>query len=262
MERLWDDGFDGLLPEVAPWVKKSIARKLKTQGKLVLVSAVCPDYEHDGHSFTYRAVSGGVPYIAKQHLRIAHMLHERLAKEGVPLEYHVTLADTEFDLPSVMKKMAQGDPERFLSLCESSCEAIKTDARALGLPLASCRRFTEAFPAWLPTYHEIRDAVWTESETISSVAMDIGSTVAKRWPLYAAMSADPVDEAYCKEMAIRQLAQYAVWGRLAEDTFGNGIVMMNHSTPNLGRVNHLLARKGKERIPILQLALSTVPLAL
>ena len=63
---------------------------------------------------------------------------------------------------------------------------------------------------------------------------------------------------YCSEMVIRQWAQYAAWGECAREKFGN-IVMINHSTPNLSRVNHLIFRGERERIPILQLKTDTLP---
>ncbi|MEJ0053336.1 MAG: hypothetical protein WDN10_01220 [bacterium] len=257
-DSVFPNGIGSLACEVPLKVKKGISRRLRSK-KLILVSAVCPDYARSERGFTYMAVSGGIPHIAKAHLEIVHALLARLQEWGIDLEYHVTLADTEYDLPFVMRKMVDGDPLAFLERCQSSCERIIEEASRRSLPLKTCRRFTRAFPTWFTTYHAALAEVRRELESDSSVRMNVDSNAGSRIALYQAMTSETVTHAYCREMAIRQLAQYMAWGRLAEEVFGTGAVMINHSTPNLSRVNHPFSREGKEAIPILQLAQSTMP---
>ena len=250
--------YDGLLPVVSDWVKKVISRRLLTK-KLILISAVCPDYARENGGFTYVTVSGGIPFIALQQLEIVERILPNLKANKIELEYHVTLADTEFDLPFVVERMTGGDPYEFLSRCQSSCNNIAQEAHSRGIPLKTCRRFTEAFPTWYSTYHAAIEEIKKELVSNDSVRLNLEINSTGRESLYQAMTTKRVTREYCREMAIRQWAQYMTWGRLAESTFGTGVVMMNHSTPNLSRVNHPFARQGQERIPILQLSLSTMP---
>jgi hypothetical protein len=259
---LFDQVFPGdagsLLPEIPQWVKKSISRQLFS-GKVTLVSAVCPDYARNERGFTYRTISGGLPHIASQHLEIARMVQKNLETLSIAFEYHITLADTEFDLPFVVEKMTEGDPFRFLALCEKSCQAIQERADELDVSLSTCQRFTKAFPQWYTIYHKALLEVEHELNINSSVQVDLVDKSTGRESLYQAMTSQLVTQDYCRAMVKRQWAQYMAWGKLATKTFGERIVMMNHSTPNLSRVNHPFSREGKERIPILQLALSTMP---
>lgn len=258
IERLVAGDADRLLVEVPPWVTRALSRRMG-KGKLILVSAVCPDYERCEGRFTYRSMGSGLPFTARQHLGIAARIMEILAQESMALEYHITLADTEFDLPLVVEKLAEGEVERFLEKCESSCRRLKEEARAMGLPLISCGRFTAQFPNWFPHYQEALTIINEEGRTNPTRECDLNANAAKRKPLYQAMAAQPITLEYCRHMVMRQLAQYMAWGRCAEETFGSEMIMMNHTTPNLSCVNHPRFRQGKERIPILQLSITTMP---
>ena len=98
-----------------------------------------------------------------------------------------------------------------------------------------------------------------EAKLNSSTRSDLEISAHKRSRLYFAMTGYKTNSIdYCREMVIRQWAQYAAWGECAREKFGN-IVMINHSTPNLSRVNHLIFRGERERIPILQLKTDTLP---
>lgn len=255
---IFPNDFGGLLTNVSTWVKKAVSRRLKTK-KLLLVSAVCPDYAREERGFTYVTISGNIPYIARKQLEIVARITPILRSYEIELEYHITLADTEFDLPFVVEHMTKGDPFRFLQLCQNSCETICHEAKTLGIPIKSSLRFTQAFPKWHAIYHDCLKVIEKEVESDGSVMMDLLNNTVGRAPLYQAMTSQRVTQEYCRQMAIRQWAQYMTWGKLAEPTFGKGLVMMNHATPNLGRVNHPFSRQGQERIPLLKLSLSTMP---
>jgi hypothetical protein len=255
---VFTDNFDGLLPDIPKWVGNAISRCLASR-KLVLVSAVCPDYAREEKGFTYITISDGVPYIAKHHLEIVRKILPLLQVQGVALEYYMTLADTEFDLPFVVEHMSNGDPFKFLSLCQANCDKLMLEASAMNVPLKSCMRFTQAFPKWYTAYHACLKEIISEIESNSSVRTDLEDKSYGREPLYQAMTSERITQDYCRQMVIRQWAQYMAWGRLAEPTFGKGLVMMNHNTPNLGRINHPFVRQGQERIPLLKLSLSTMP---
>jgi len=255
---VFPDDFGGLLTSVSPWVKNAVSRRLKSK-KLLLVSAVCPDYAREEKGFTYVTISGSVPYIAGKQLEMVQRIIPLLASQGIEFEYHLTLADTEFDLPFVVEHMVNGDPFKFLQLCQESCQAITQKALKMSIPLKSCQRFTQAFPKWFTAYHDCLKKIDEEVQTDGSVRMDLLNNTVGRTPLYQAMTSERVTQEYCRQMAMRQWAQYMAWGKLAEPTFGKGLVMMNHNTPNLGRINHPFARQGQERIPLLKLSLSTMP---
>lgn len=257
---IFPDDFGGLLADIPAWVKSAISRRMSSK-KLLLVSAVCPNYAREERGFTYITISGGVPYIAGKQLEIVRRIVPLLAREGVEFEYHMTLADTEFDLPFVVEHMTGGDPLRFLQLCQDSCQAILQQAKVMDIPLRSCQRFTQAFPSWYRIYHDCLAEIDREIELDSSTRIDLINNTVGREPLYQAMTSERVTQEYCRQMAIRQWAQYMAWGKLAEPTFGKGLVMMNHATPNLGRVNHPFSRQGQERIPLLKLSLSTMPVS-
>jgi hypothetical protein len=246
--------------QIPKWVKESLSRKIWREKKLVIVSAVCPDYERKDGRFTYRNMGSGLPFTASKHLGVIQSMSRMLNEHGVHLEYHVTLADTEFDLPLVMKHLASGDSELFLARCEESCRVIKDEARQLGIPIDVSARFTKTFPEWFDLYHEGFALSKREVEEDRSVRQDLHLLMEGRMPLYRAMAGwGPPDLNYCREMVLRQWAQYMAWGECASRVFGENVVMMNHSTPNLSRVNHPFFRKGRERIPIIQLPITTMP---
>ncbi len=240
------------------WVKRGIGRRLGN-GSLVVVSAVCPDYEVKGGRFTYRKLNEGVPFIAREHLEVAANVGKRLAENGIDFQYSMTLADTEFDLPLVVKALSDGDSAEFLRRCEASCEALKRRATELGIRLLDCKRFTAAFPSWFEIYGKALEYMKRVVTTDESSAFDLDSLSANRMPLYRAMAGGAADAEYCRAMVLRQWAQYATWGECATREFGNNLVMMNHSTPNLSCMNSPVFRNNRERIPILQLGISTMP---
>ncbi len=251
-------GVDDLI-STPKWVKESLSRKILRDKKLVVVSAVCPDYERKNGRFTYKNMGSGLPFTASRHLAIVEQISKSLAKHGLEFEYHVTLADTEFDLPLVVKHFAQDDIELFLARCQQSVVEIGSEASRLGIPLNSCARFIAAFPNWFPVYQQGLEIMRREIVEDRSTRSDLESNAIARMPLYEAMvgySMQNLD--YCREMVIRQWAQYMAWGECAENVFGS-VVMMNHTTPNLSKVNHTLFRKGRERIPIIQLSITTMP---
>ncbi len=257
-DSIFGDSLDYL--EIPKWVKESISRKIWRDKKLTLVSAVCPDYERQNGHFTYRSMGCGLPFTASRHLLIVQAIAKSLAAHDIQFEYHVTLADTEFDLPLVVKHFAQDNVELFFSRCEQSVIAIADEAYRLDIPLHSCARFTTAFSNWCTLYEQGLEIMRREVEQDRSTRSDLEAKAMTRMPLYQAMAGYSVNNAnYCREMVIRQWAQYMAWGYCAEETFGNSVVMMNHTTPNLSKVNHPLFRKGRERIPILQLPITTMP---
>jgi|GEM_PF-5268439 len=247
------------VPEIPAWVLRSIERRIK-KGNLTIVSAVCPDYERINGRFTYKSVGCGVPYVAGQHLQVVKSLISQIP-ESVQVTYSVTLADTEFDLPLVMDHLVGGDPCEFLRRCQASCENIFRLAQAQGLPIKSSNRFTKIFPKWFEFYNLALQGFRFEAETNSSTSFDLAANANSRSSLYFAMTGgvNEGDPEYCREMVLRQWAQYAAWGEAAREVFGQDLIMINHSTPNLGRVNDQLFRRDRERIPILQLSTTTTP---
>lgn len=247
--------FGGLLPSIPPWVQRGVGRRLST-GTFTIVSAVCPDYDREDGRFTYRGMGDGVPYTASRHLELMAAMLPELDRRGIRLDYYMTLADTEFDLPLVVGRMADGDADEFLRRCQRSCERLVVEAQRLGVPLRSCRRFTDEFD-WFPTYHEALAVIDGELAGNASVRGDAELSACRRRPLYQAMADQTVSQDYCRSMVLRQWAQYMAWGKLARGRWPD-LVMVNHSTPNLTRVNHAAFRAG-ERTPILELAITTMP---
>lgn len=252
--------FGNLLAEIPNWVKRGIGRRIEA-GRIMIVSAVCPDYERVNGSFTYQAMGEGLPFTATQHLPIVKHLHEVLSRVGVEVIYHITLADTEFDLPLVVKHLANDSAELFLARCQESCRKLEVLAREMELPIATCGRFTDVFPDWFPTYHTALVAVEEQVRTDSGIKMDLARGAIHRIPLYQAMAGrgTQIPREYAEYMVKRQWVQYMAWGECAEKRFGSGIIMINHTTPNLSYVNHPVMRAGRERIPIIQLSITTMP---
>jgi len=252
-----------LLPEVPGWTKKTAQRRVKQSGgKFTLVSAVCPDYERQDGRFTYDSLGSAIPFIAAHHLRVASVLKEKLEGEGIHFEFHITLADTEFDLPLVVENMTDGDSDEFLRRCECSARELEKKAHEERLNIKSSERFTVAFPDWFQHYNKAvkhLEQEVAEAKQGASITSNFSYEAMSRVSLYKAMAGCEVDSDYCRKMVIRQWAQYMAWGECATQKFGDGFVMMNHDTPNLSRVNDPHFRKGRERIPVLKLNLKTTP---
>lgn len=247
-----------LLPNIPKWVNKGINRRIRNK-EVVLVSAGCPDYERIDGKFTYRNIGGEIPYIMSKHLEVASIMYESLKNLGVNLKYYVTLADTEFDLSLVVKHLTNGDPLKFLDRCESSCCKIKEEALKMGLPILSSSRFTKIFPNWFSHYHRILKIIQEETEEKNSMMQEARGIAFKRKALLRAMADTDISLEYCLQIIFRQWAQYATWGICAREVFGENVIIMNHSTPNLTLINYKKTSQRKERIPILELSLSTMP---
>lgn len=225
---------------------------------IVIVSAVCPDYERLDGRFTYRALGEGVPYITGEHLRLVERLLSNLPRD-MKVQYLVSLADTEFDLPLVVDQLAGGSQEEFFRRCEASCVQIVEEAHGLKLPLQFARRFTDHFPNWFEVYQQALQVVRLEIESNDSTRQDAELKSVQRSPLYSAMAGKIVGRDYAYQMVLRQWAQYMTWGKLARDMWGD-FVMINHSTPNLTRVNHPSFRALNQRpTPIVELNIGTMP---
>lgn len=249
-----------LIAEVADWAKRAIGRQVLLTKNLKLVSAVCPDYEFRDGGFTYRSMGKSLPHNAEQHLRLIEDLLPSIRASGVGVEYYVTLADTEFDLPLVVKHLAQNDRDLFLRLCQESCEVILESCRKRNLPVVWVKRFTQAFPDWFEHYERGLGLIREELEQDPSLHSNLHSSAVYRMPLYRAMANwINIDEKYCEDMVVRQWAQYMAWGECAEKCFGAEFIMINHTTPNLTRVNHPAFRGNRDRIPIVRLGIDTMP---
>lgn len=252
---------NGLLLDTPDWVKRGIVSRIK-KGKLIIVSAVCPNYSrnHEIERFDYKSLDPGVPFTADQHLTIMLKVDDVLRKHNVNLEYYVTLADTEFDLPDVVTHFSNGDPKQFLDSCEENCKAISQKAKECNISLCdNATRFTKQFPNWFETYFHALHIIEKEYES-GLRKHDIDNSAFYRKPLYQAMSRESIiDYNYCIKMVKRQLAQYMTWGKCARERFGENLILMNHDTPNLSVINHLEFRGEKERIPIITLDISTIP---
>ncbi len=247
-----------LLPEIPDWVKRAIGQRL-TRDKITLVSAVCPDYEIKNGKFTYKAMGRDAPHTALQHLKLMKGACDALESLGVEVDYQMTLADTELDLPLVVNNLAGGSKDIFLEKCQESCRVLERQAERLGVRLLGCRRFTEAFSNWYCVYERARQVLEAEMSNSWALKHELNISSQSRLPLYKAMAGQQVGLDYCREMVVRQWAQYMTWGECAEGLYGSGLVMINHSTPNLGKVNYPKFRAGKQRIPILKLNISTMP---
>lgn len=262
IESILTSNEEKLLGEVPKWVIKNIKNRLKRINKLIFVSAVCPDYERKDGKFTYTNVGDGLPFIAEAHLKIMTRISRCCREIGIETEYHVTLADTEFDLPEVMNHLVKGDSDEFLRRCQSSVDIILQKAKTLDIPIFTSTRFTEIFPQWFDYYQVALDHMVNKVKTApqgDSIISNLTYEIATRFPLYRAMAGAKVLNTYCHGMVLRQWAQYMAWGKCAAGVFGEHFIMLNHDTPNLGFVNDQFFRKEKQRIPILKLAFTTMP---
>jgi len=243
-----------VLDQLPKWVKVGIGNKL-VKPKICIISAVCPDYEIANGKFTYRNMGDGLPHTAARHLEFIKQTLPILASAGITFEYHMTLADTEFDLPMIVKHLAGGNPQLFQEKCQKSCEKLMDYAKESDAPLVSCERFTSVFPDWFEQYHKSLQILADNPISQGSVSSEAWSRV----PLYRAMAGREITIDYSREMVVRQRAQYMAWGECATRRFGDSLIMINHLTPNLEFINHPAMRRDRPRIPIIKLPISTMP---
>lgn len=256
---VFSDDCGGLLLNLPEWVRVGIGRRIQG-GAITFASAVCPDYEHDGTTFTYRGLGDRLPFIAMRHLEVMEPVINRLKSRGVTADYHLLLADLEADLPMIVEYLAGGSPEEFIRRCQKSCDALRAEAFRREVPLARCERFSTAFPEWATLYGQTLDRIREEVRSNRTLTTELETVAAKRNPYYRSQAGwRPLSTEDCLGLALRHSAQYSTWGECVTRLCGEDVVVINHATINLARVNDPHFRRGRERIPIVQLNINTAP---
>ena len=205
----------------------------KASRRLEFFCPVCPDYSKVDYS-----LSNGISDSAEQCLAHARELSDALA--GTNHKFYILLADTEDDLPSVLRRLTNGNLTDFFSRCETSVQKINTTAGNLYPTHIQAIRFQEYFGDQFRTQqYAVEINIRKRMQCSPSLRREVEQISEERAAKHALILGRPERD---NELTIRYMAQYGALGILLRKHaigFAKTIVM-NYETPNNKYYNSLL----------------------
>lgn len=190
-------------------------------GKFQIFCPVCPDYGK-GSNF-YKTMGEGLSPEARAGIEATKVLLNLLPEIGLKPKITILVADTEDDLPEVIKNCAGGDVELYKNKCQRSvnevCEVLS------GLEV-SVDTFTHGLGDDFRTTQYLFEKILKENSN-GSLAGLIKSSGSERSEKHSQILGRSENNF---ELTIRYMAQYAALGHIlrADDM----VVLMNYQTPN------------------------------
>ncbi|MBI2141735.1 hypothetical protein HYU16_04925 [Candidatus Woesearchaeota archaeon] len=83
---------------------ENIAQSFASGGKLKIFAPSCPDYKHDGSTYTFGELGNGVSLLGLYQIEFAEKLLQLLDVHGVPYDYIVLTADIEVEDDAMLAK--------------------------------------------------------------------------------------------------------------------------------------------------------------
>lgn len=193
-----------------------IARALSEEHPAIFAPC-CPDYGHNGNTYTFQGVGRGVSLLAECHIEFLEHV-SRLVPEA-----HITLllADQEADDEEIVHAIGV-DRTSFLDCIRGSLERMRERVQALGWDV---RYMTEAIP-------ELRAAEAAFAQKLMGRDTEQGrlrSDMLARIPLYQRINPLMSTTEMLRRTA-RTAAQYVALGEAIARTHG---IVCNHTTTNL-----------------------------
>lgn len=196
---------------------------LSSGGNIEIFCPVCPD--HGVGDRFYRGIGSGIGPEAEGAIASARIILNSLGEQGFNPSIVILVADTENDIPEIIKNSARGDVEFYKSQCQES--VYKIEQRLMNMDGISVSTFHDQYGDNFRETQYRYESVLRSSNDSSLVRMikSIGDERINRHSQILGRAEVNF------ELTIRYMAQYAALGHLIKLVDGPRMVM-NYPTPN------------------------------
>lgn len=201
---------------------------LKHRGRLRFIVPVCPDFSQENSASFYQTIGEGISPQARAAMEAARFIEQTLPQYGFQPEVEILVADTEDDIPEVIERCVDGDPQIYKGRCLSSVRAIKDELNESGS--IDVTTFTLSLGShFRQTQYEYEDVIKRLRGTNAKFDQEVQKLGEMRRERHSKiLGRREVDY----ELTIRYMAQYAALGTLARRA-EEPTILLNYPTPNL-----------------------------
>lgn len=206
----------------------------RMSGKVTVISTVCPDYPHNGTSYTFFGELGSeVSLTAREHLFAVPELMNMLTSAGCEPSWLVLVAD----LPELTEGQREfwsrmaGSKEEYIARCAKSVQAIEH----LGVKAQTFSSFyAEHGLNYLAIQESVAKRILEEAENNPSFASKFFAFMLQRKVLAEKFRGRTLSEPELCQAAAHGMSLYVTHGTLLRKIFlGQNLIVVNHQTTNL-----------------------------
>ncbi len=218
----------------------NIAQSLVSGDKLKIFAPSCPDYKHDGSTYTFGELGNGVSLLGLYQIEFAEKLLKLLDVRGVPYDYTVLTADIEVEDDAMLAKNQVTRAEAIEKLKGTIKETGEYGRLLLTPQNGSTIRsvgFLEEFEGFPEMQKKYEALIRQLQNSSAAFRKDLERLHEGRLGLYARLFPDANQAELLSLMprTIKTMAQYAALGRLARE---QNAVITSHRTLNIPAYNN------------------------
>lgn len=233
-----------------------IAQSLAAGNKLRIFAPSCPDYKHNGSTYTFGELGKGISLLGTYQIEFAEKLLPLLDIYGVSYDYTVLTADIEVEDEAMLAKNRVTKAEAIEKVKGTIKETGEYAAELLTHQNGSTTRsvgFLEEFKGFQELQRSYEALIRQLQNSSLAFRKELEHIHEGRLGLYARLfpEANPTEACKLMPRTIRTMAQYAALGHLARD---QNAAITSHRTLNIPAYNNPKLFLGKpenyRRIPV------------
>ncbi|MDA3840749.1 MAG: hypothetical protein PF572_06735 [Patescibacteria group bacterium] len=229
--------------------RKDERRIRKMNGRVRVVSTVCPDYPHDGEKYVFNGDLGeSASLTAIRHLRAVPGFLDSLSEIGLEVDWTILVADLP-ELVDAQKEFFErvaGSKEEYIRrCCHSVINIEKMATRKCGV-----MTFSQFYSEIDYLFHqeEVARNILAAAEH-SDFSSKFNSFVAERAELAKLFRGRALSRDELREAAAHGMSLYVTHGTLIRERFlGDNVIIVNHLTTNLTNFHLAKFFKGHESL--------------
>ena len=238
-------------------IARTIAQSLSSGNKLSIFAPSCPDYKHDGSTYTFGELGSGVSLLGTCQIEFAEKFLPILDIHGIPYDYTVLTADIEAEDDTMLVKNMVTKAEAIERIKETIKETAEYINGLLMPQNGSTIRstgFLEEFEEFLDLQRKHETLILQLQSTSAPFRKSLERVHEGRLNLYARLFPEATQTELLSLMprTIRTMAQYAALGNLARE---QNAIITSHRTLNIPAYNYTRLFLGKpedyRRLPVL-----------
>ncbi len=250
-----DLGLESMPDHVA--IARTIAQSLASGDKLRVFAPSCPDYKHNGSTYTFGELGSGVSLLGMYQIEFAGKFLTMLDIYGIPYDYTVLTADIEVEDEAMLAKNSVTKAEAIERVKGTIKETAEYVCGLLTPQNGSTIRstgFLEEFEGFLDLQKKHETLIQQLQNSSAPFRKSLGHLHEGRLNLYARLFPEATQAELLELMprTIRTMAQYATLGHLARE---RDAVITSHRTLNIPAYNDQKLFSGKledyRRVPVL-----------